>query len=106
MEPLQELCAVKSESKQHIVETTSSLLLSYAGACVDLYDIFTWATYTTHFACYIVQNLFLVIYVNQKGMRFEIDDDTRLHTLQFADDEVICAKEKEDLEYMTRKVKE
>ena len=38
-------------------------------------------------------------------MGTEFDDDTCLYTLQFADDQVICAIEKGDLEYMTCKLK-
>jgi len=33
-------------------------------------------------------------------------ENTALHTLQFADDQVVLAGDKEDLEYMTRKLKE
>jgi len=33
-------------------------------------------------------------------------ENTTLYTLQFADDEVVLAGDKEDLEYMTRKLKE
>jgi hypothetical protein len=32
--------------------------------------------------------------------------NTTLHTLQFADDQVVLAGDKEDLEHMTRKLKE
>jgi len=32
--------------------------------------------------------------------------NTTLYTLQFADDQVVLAGNKEDLEYMTRKLKE
>jgi len=33
-------------------------------------------------------------------------ENTTLHALQFADDQVVLAGDKEDLEYMTRKLKE
>ncbi|XP_044749678.1 uncharacterized protein LOC123310275 [Coccinella septempunctata] len=33
-------------------------------------------------------------------------NDTNIYTLQFADDQIIVARDKEDLEYMTRKLKE
>lgn len=33
-------------------------------------------------------------------------NDTNIYTLQFADDQVIIAGDKEDLQYMTRKLKE
>ena len=42
-------------------------------------------------------------------MGIKTDDDTclyTLYTLQFADDQVICANEKETLEYMTCKLNE
>ena len=40
------------------------------------------------------------------GMGVALNDDTCMYTLQFADDQVICATDKEDLEYMARKLKE
>lgn len=40
------------------------------------------------------------------GMGIQIDDDTCAYTLLFADDQVLCADDKEDLEYMARKLKE
>ena len=33
-------------------------------------------------------------------------ENIKLYTLQFADDQVVLAGDKEDLEYMTRKLKE
>jgi hypothetical protein len=39
-------------------------------------------------------------------MGIPITDDTCLYILQFADHQVLVAGEKEDLEYMTRKLKE
>lgn len=38
-------------------------------------------------------------------MGIELDAETCLYTLQF-DDQVVCAGDREDLEYMTRKLKE
>jgi len=37
-------------------------------------------------------------------MGIEIDEDTYLYTLQFADDQVLYANDKKDLQYMTRKL--
>lgn len=39
-----------------------------------------------------------------KRMGIEIDEDTYLYTLQFADDQVLYANDKKDLQYMTRKL--
>ena len=39
-------------------------------------------------------------------MGVENDDETCLYTLEFADCQMICANEKEELEYMTRNLKE
>lgn len=40
------------------------------------------------------------------GMGIQIDNNSYLYTLQFANDQVICANNNEDLEYMGRKLKE
>jgi len=37
-------------------------------------------------------------------MGIQISDDRILYTLHFADDQVVIAQDKEDLEYMTRKI--
>lgn len=37
-------------------------------------------------------------------MGIETDEDTYLYTLQFVDDQVLYANDKEDLQYMTRKL--
>lgn len=39
-----------------------------------------------------------------RGMGIKIDDDLCLYTLQFADDQILCAGDKDDLQYMTRKL--
>lgn len=38
-------------------------------------------------------------------MGIQINDETPVYTLQFADDHVLIAQDKEDLQYMTRKIK-
>ncbi|XP_045477944.1 uncharacterized protein LOC123683087 [Harmonia axyridis] len=39
-------------------------------------------------------------------MEIELDDNSHLYSLQFADDQVIMANDKDDLEYMARKLQE
>jgi hypothetical protein len=39
------------------------------------------------------------------GMEYNVDNTT-IYTLQFADDQVVMAQSKEDLEYMCRKLQE
>lgn len=40
------------------------------------------------------------------GMGIPLDDNITLYTLQFADDQVLMAQDQEDIEYMTRKIKQ
>jgi hypothetical protein len=48
---------------------------------------------------------FFVVKIIVHGMGIPLDNIT-LYTLQFADDQVVLAGDKEDLEYMTHKLKE
>jgi hypothetical protein len=41
-----------------------------------------------------------------KGMGIHLNDNSYLYTLQFANDQVVLAKDEEDLEYVARKIKE
>ena len=39
-----------------------------------------------------------------EGMGVQLNEDTTLYTLHFADDQVVVAQDKEDLEFMTRRL--